>query len=302
MNRLRVVVSEAFRSLGANLSTTVAATMTVLIGMFLLGLFIALGTWVIAWSDHVKSELDVKVDFCNAGYDKCKADATAKQVNAVRIYLANQQLAGKVKSYRFISKDEALRQMRKTNPDLVQSISSNPLPDVYAVTPQRAEDVQAVAASIRAQHLPGVDQVQDGKQYSKRVLDVARVLELVFLIAVVVLLAASTLLIANTIRLSIFSRRREIEVMKLVGATNWFVRGPFMLEGLFCGVLGSVAAVALLLIGKEIVLPAIEGHAPAGSSGVKAMAFSLNALILLCVGLGVGAVGSGLTMRRFLRV
>jgi len=301
MSRLRVVISEAFRSLGANLSTTVAATMTVLIGMFLLGLFIALGTWVIAWSDHVKSELDVKVDFCNAGYDRCKADVTGKQVSAVRNYLANQQLAGKVKSYRFISKDEALAQMKRTNPDLVRSISSNPLPDVYAVTPMRAEDVKAVAAGIRAQHFAGVDEVQDGKQYSKRVLDVARVIELVFLVAVILLLTASTLLIANTIRLSIFSRRREIEVMKLVGATNWFVRGPFMLEGLFCGVLGSLAAVVLLLISKEIVLPALEGHVH-GSSGVKAMAFSLNALILLCVGLGVGAVGSGLTMRRFLRV
>ncbi|HXY16896.1 MAG TPA: permease-like cell division protein FtsX [Gaiellaceae bacterium] len=302
MSRLRVVVSEAFRSLGANLSTTVAATMTVLIGMFLLGLFIALGTWVVAWSDHVKSELDVKVYFADA--------ASPRQVNAVRIYLANEVIAGRVKDYRFVSKDEALAEMRKTNPDLVNSLSSNPLPASYVVTPKQAEQVKSVAADIRAQHFKGLDHsdsdvapggVQDGKQYSKRVLDVARVLELVFLIAVIVLLAASTLLIANTIRLSIFSRRREIEVMKLVGATNWFVRGPFMLEGLFCGVLGSVAAVVLLLVSKEIVLPALEGHVH-GSSGVKALAFSLNALILLGVGLGVGAVGSGLTMRRFLRV
>ena len=68
------------------------------------------------------------------------------------------------------------------------------------------------------------------------------------------------ILIANTIRLSIFSRRREIEVMKLVGATNWFVRGPFMLEGLLCGLVGSIAAVVLLLLGKEVALPAILGH------------------------------------------
>ena len=79
-----------------------------------------------------------------------------------------------------------------------------------------------------------------GKKTAKRILRVARVIEIVFLLAVVVLLVASTLLIANTIRLSIFSRRREIEVMKLVGATNWFVRGPFMLEGLICGLAGSV--------------------------------------------------------------
>ena len=99
-----------------------------------------------------------------------------------------------------------------------------------------------------------------GKKTAKRILRVARVIEIVFLLAVLVLLAASTLLIANTIRLSIFSRRREIEVMKLVGATNWFVRGPFMLEGLICGLAGSVLAVILLVLGKAIALPAILGH------------------------------------------
>jgi cell division transport system permease protein len=115
------------------------------------------------------------------------------------------------------------------------------------------------------------------------------------------LILASTLLIANTIRLSIFSRRREIEVMKLVGATNWFVRGPFMIEGLLCGLIGAVGAIVLLIIGKEIVLPSI-GTLHTGSEPVKAIAFSLNALVLVGVGLALGAAGSGLTIRRFLRV
>lgn len=293
MSRLRLVISESFHSMRANLSTTIAATMTVLIGMFLLGLFIALGTWVISWSDHVKSQLDVKVYFTER--------VTPKQVNAVRVYLANEQIAGAVKSYRFISKAEALRLMRKTNPDLVNGVPSNPLPDAYTVTPERAEDVKTVASGIRSRHFAGVDEVQDGKKTSKQILRVARVIELVFLIAVIVLLASSILLIANTIRLSIFSRRREIEVMKLVGATNWFVRGPFMLEGLFCGVGGALAAVVLLLLGKEVALPAILHHVDS-SSNVQALGFGLNAVILLGVGLLVGALGSGMTMRRFLRV
>ncbi|MDH5334280.1 MAG: FtsX-like permease family protein, partial [Thermoleophilia bacterium] len=126
-------------------------------------------------------------------------------------------------------------------------------------------------------------------------------IEGVFLVAVVVLLAASVLLIANTIRLSIFSRRREIEVMKLVGATNWFVRGPFMLEGLLCGAAGAISAVVLLLLGKEIALPAILGHIDT-SDDVRALGFTLTAVILIGVGLGVGALGSGITLRRYLRV
>jgi cell division transport system permease protein len=130
---------------------------------------------------------------------------------------------------------------------------------------------------------------------------VAHVIEVVFIIATLVLVAASVLLIANTIRLSIFSRRREIEVMKLVGATNWFVRGPFMLEGLFCGLAGAVLAVFFLVIGKAVALPAVLPHL-SGDSDVHAMEFPLVALILFGMGLALGAAGSGLTIRRFLRV
>jgi len=90
-------------------------------------------------------------------------------------------------------------------------------------------------------------------------------------------------------------------VMKLVGATNWFVRGPFMLEGLICGLIGSIAAVILLLLGKELALPAILGRIDTGSD-VEALSFGLTALSLLVVGLLVGAIGSGLTLRRFLQV
>jgi cell division transport system permease protein len=134
------------------------------------------------------------------------------------------------------------------------------------------------------------------------VLRLARVIEIFFILAVTLLLAASTLLIANTIRLSIFARRREIEVMKLVGATNWFVRGPFMLEGLLCGIAGAVGAVVLLILGKEIALPSLLAGPLNAGDDVNALSFSLNALILIGTGLILGAAGSGLTIRRFLQV
>ena len=110
------------------------------------------------------------------------------------------------------------------------------------------------------------------------------------------------LLIANTIRLSIFSRRREIEVMKLVGATNWFVRGPFMVEGLLCGLAGALAAVRAAA-DREGDRAAVAPRARLDSSDdVRALGFSVTALILIVVGLAVGALGSGLTLRRYLKV
>lgn len=293
MSRFKLVVSEAFRSIGSNLSTSFAATMTVLIGMFLLGLLIALGSWVVSWSDHVKDQLQVKVFFVES--------VKPKQINAVGGYLGTLETDGKIKNYQFISRADALHRMQKKYPELTADLPSNPLPDSFEITPKHAEDVKQVSAAIRGQKFAGVDRVKDGQQTSKRILQVARVIEVVFLVAVVVLLAASVLLIANTIRLSIFSRRREIEVMKLVGATNWFVRGPFMVEGLLCGLVGAFAAVVLLLIGKEAALPAILGHIDS-SNDVKALGFTVTALILLGVGLVVGAVGSGMTLRRYLKV
>ena len=293
MSRIKLVVSEAFRSIGSNLSTSFAATMTVLIGMFLLGLLIALGSWVVSWSDHVKDQLQVKVFFVES--------VKPKQINAVGGYLGTLETDGKIKNYQFISRADALHRMQKKYPELTADLPSNPLPDSFEITPKHAEEVKQVSAAIRGQKFAGVDRVKDGQQTSKRILQVARVIEVVFLVAVVVLLAASVLLIANTIRLSIFSRRREIEVMKLVGATNWFVRGPFMVEGLLCGLVGAFAAVVLLLIGKEAALPAILGHIDS-SNDVKALGFTVTALILLGVGLVVGAVGSGMTLRRYLKV
>jgi cell division transport system permease protein len=291
--RFRLLVSEAWRSLGANLSTTFAATMTVLIGMFLLGLFIALGSWTVSWSNHVKKQLVVKVYFMPS--------ATTQQKNnlARKLQQSRYVAPGGVK---YISKSEAFAQMKKRYPELVKNLTSNPLPDSLDVTPDKAEDVDLLYASmVTPTKPPGVGKVNDGKRISHRILQVAHVIEIVFTLATLILLVASILLISNTIRLSIFSRRREIEVMKLVGATNWFVRGPFMLEGLLCGLLGSLLAVFFLVLGKAIALPSILPHL-SGDTDVRALSFPLTALILLAMGLGLGAIGSGLTIRRFLQV
>jgi cell division transport system permease protein len=291
--RGKLLFAEAWRSLGANLSTTVAATMTVLIGMFLLGLFIALGTWTVSWSNHVKSELVVKINFAD--------DATTKQKSDYARVLSQSPFV-KAGGVRYVSKQQALHDMAKRYPELVKNLTSNPLPDSLQVTPNKAENVDQLYNSVSGAHRASfVDKVTDGKRISHRILQVAHVIEVVFTLATLVLVVASILLISNTIRLSIFSRRREIEVMKLVGATNWFVRGPFMLEGLLCGAAGAVLAIFFLVLGKAIALPSILPHL-SGDSDVHAMAFPLVALVLLGTGLALGAVGSGLTIRRFLQV
>jgi cell division transport system permease protein len=289
--RTKLFFSEAVRSIGANISTTVAATMTVLIGMFLLGLFIALFSWVNSWTDHVRKDVIVKVFFVR--------DATEQQINAVQSTLLTFP---ETKRVVFVSKEDAWELMKKKYPDLTRGAASNPLPPAFEVTPKDADQVKALADRI--QPLPaGVDKVDYAEKKTQRILAVTNVIKYIFLLGSLVLLAASTILIANTIRLSIFSRRREVEVMKLVGASNWFIRGPFMLEGLICGLIGAIAAVVLLVLAKEFALPVIEGHSSTfREDDVQALSFPLIAVILVGVSLLVGAAGSGITLRRFLQI
>ena len=286
--RVKLLLSESLRSLGANLSTTIAATMTVLIGMFLLGLSISLSTWLGSWSENVQDRLVV-----NLYYEK---DATPKQINAVRAQIAADP---RVKTYEFISAEEALTIMKKRLPNLVDNLPSNPLPAAHKITPHNTDDLREISESFDPPP-PGVEKATYGEQRADRVLGYLDVIEKAMIAAVLILLAASAMLIANTIRLSIFSRRREVEIMKLVGATNWFVRGPFMLEGLICGVLGAAGAVVLLLLGKVLLIERIPQIA--NEDGVQGWSFPLVSMIVLAIGLGLGAVASGFTLRRFLQV
>ena len=309
MSRFRVVVSEAIRSLGANLSTTFAATTTVLIGMFMLGLVIGLGSWALSLSDHYKKQLLVNVYFCTDL--RCGSEANNQEIDNTRKAL--QQMP-QVKTIQFVSKSQALAQERKKHPAMVNSLPYNPFPNAFKVYPKQAQQIDVIAKQLGDSNLKGIESVcppapgskaassaagESCSRISHRVLSVARYLWIVVLIAFVVLLISSTLLVANTIRLSIFARRREIEVMKLVGATNWFVRGPFMIEGLLEGLGGAVLAVILLVVGRAVFMPQIH---LTSASDIHAWPFGLHVLIVLGTGLALGALGSGLTIRRFLQV
>ncbi len=294
--RAKIFVTEAFGSIKANLSTSIAAVMTVLIGMFLLGLFIALGSWVISWTNHVKKDLVVNVYFCTDL--TCGEEALPKDINAVSAQLEQNT---EVKSYRFVSKEDAWKEMQERFPELTAETVRNPLPASFEVIPNEADQVQSIATAFQEPLPAGVETVKYGEKKAERVLQVATIIGAIFLVGSIILLVASTILIANTIRLSIFSRRREIEVMKLVGASNWFVRAPFMLEGLLCGLAGSIFAVILLLLAKELALPGIMGRIESPDD-IQAWSFPIVALILVGMSLLVGAAGSGITLRRFLRV
>ena len=148
---------------------------------------------------------------------------------------------------------------------------------------------------------PSIDNVKYPQDDTKKILVATRVVKLTTGLLAILLVVASVLLISNTIRLSLFSRRREVEVMKLVGATDWFIRWPFVIEGIVLGALGGVMAILLLAVGKIALLDPLIQHFSL-LSAPKTINFGLLIALLLGASVGVSALGSGLSLRRFLRV
>jgi cell division transport system permease protein len=300
--RWNFFVVEAFRSLRQNLATTLAACVTVLVVMFIAGIGLALGSWLWSYTDNVRNDVTIKAYLRN--------DATQQQVAALQSRLKQLKDDNQIESFIYVSKDDALQRMRERlgeNSPILDLALGNPLPASFEIKASNPDDTAAIAADLQGTKglqadRPGQPNPDYGDKQADRVLSTARTIGLVLGALGVVLTIAAVLLIGNTIRLSIFARRREVEVMKLVGATNWFVRWPFMLEGMICGLIGSVLAVALLLVSYRSLLENRFQDDFTASSNVGALDFQVLALILLVAGVALGAAGSGLTMRRFLRV
>jgi cell division transport system permease protein len=235
-----------------------------------------------------------------------KTTATAADVNRV-----HHELLGvpHVKSVQYVSKQQALKQQSAADPQAYALLASNPLPDTFHVIPDNPSNLLTIRTALMPEAPGGgtqmidhsIQNVSNHKDDTKKALELTSAVKWGGLVFAVLLALASVLLIANTIRLSLFARRREVEVMKLVGATDWFIRWPFVIEGIVVGALGAVIAIVVLGVVKVAVLdPLFSGWALVG--GIRTIAFPALLAVLLAVGVGISALGSGLSLRRFLRV
>lgn len=287
--RLNFFFTEAIRSLTTNVATTVAAILTTLFALAIVGGFLAL-FYVANQQAQVQAEDlgRVKVFLLET--------ASESEVNALRGELENMN---EVKSVTYVSKDDALvraREIFKDDPEILKNLPGNPFPASLEAKLHDPSKVREVAS--RFEKRPGVDETEYGGEKIEQWIERLNAIKALVAIAALLLVITATLLVANTIRLSIFARRREIEVMKLVGASNSFVRLPFMIEGFLCGLAGAIGAVLLIAVMHKAFEPFL---APLTTSGQDVPEF-LGLLILLGMGVVLGGLGSGLTIRRFLRV
>jgi cell division transport system permease protein len=291
-------VREALRALKRNAVPSFAAMATVLVTVLVLGVFIPVVQATTGAANEVRNKVIADVYL--------KTDVKQNDIDRVQRLIQQQPT---VKSVQFVSKKQAYEEQKKQNPEAYELLGSNPLPDTFRVTPTRPDDINKLRDALaptspsgeRTVVDPAIDEVRNREEDTNKILSVTRVVKITMALLAGLLGVASILLIANTIRLSLFSRRREIEVMKLVGATDWFIRWPFVLEGVIVGALGGVLAILLLGVAKVAVVdPLAKDFALIASPDT--IHFPALIAILLCAAIAVSALGSGLSLRRFLRV
>jgi cell division transport system permease protein len=294
--RFSFFLREALRGLRRSSAPALAALLTVVITALVLGVFIPIVQATTGTANEVRNRVVVDAYL--------KDDAT--EADRVEVQRALEATPG-VKSVEYVSKDEALRELgHKVNDakDKIELLGTNPLPSLFRVTPEDPDELKAIVTEIApggTPRLDAIDDVQNRESDTGKILSATGLVKGLGAVMAGLLIAASIALIANTIRLSVFARRREVEVMKLVGATNWFIRWPFVIEGVIVGFLGGVLSVLLLAIAKTTVVDPLSDRF-ALLAAPDTIDFPLLVILLLFACVAVSAIGSGITLRRFLRV
>ncbi len=301
MSRFAFFISEAFRALRRQAAPSIAAIVTVGVTTLLLGVLIPVLRASESKNTEVREQIGLRVFLF--------ADATKADIKKV-----GNQIKGidHVDGVDYVSKQEAVEILKgRVEGDLKASLNElrgNPLPasfDVSLDDPDNLEavqnDLQPAGPNGKPQPInPIIEEVNDARSETNEIRQVTGDVQIYLVVIATLLLLASLLLIANTIRLSIYARRREVEVMRLVGATNWFIRWPFVVEGILVGLMGALIAIGVLWVGKVLVVDQLNSFALVDN--FSTVSFAPLVLVLLGAAVVVSALGSGITLRRFLRI
>lgn len=295
----RFFTNEALRTLKRNSAPSIAAFLTVMVTTLVLGVFIPITNIATGAANDVRSRLMVEVFLKDA--------ATQAQVAELKTKLTDLSY---VKSVEYVSKAEAKESLTGTLKDASELLGKNPLPASYRVTPNDPDDVDKIVLALKGgvgaagqtnYISPAIDDVQNREDQTEKILTITGGVKFAMWGLAILLVLTTALLVGNTIRLSIYARRREVEVMRMVGATSWFIRWPFVIEGVFVGAAGGLTAILLLLLFKETVIDPVSDKF-ALFAAPDTINFWALTLILMLSAVAISAAGSGITLRRFLRV
>jgi cell division transport system permease protein len=302
--RFSFFLNEAFGSMRRNWVMTMAAVLTVFISTAIMGLVLVTDRNLNSGATNLKNRVKIEVFIKDA--------ATQQQILDMQDRI---KAMPEVKSWDFVTKEEALKRfIERYGNAIVSQLTGNPLPASFEIKVKNADQVDAVAARFFSDAIvdnsPGT---HDGVQYAqatvRKMLSTISLVEKGMWIATALFAVAGVLLISTTVRLSIFARRREIEIMRLVGATNWFIRWPFVMEGFVTGLLGALLAAIGIYVFNWLVFNWIRGsvlsylRVHVYPLWLQSGSWPLGMLpTLALLGALLGAFGSGFALRRYLRV
>jgi len=301
MSSLAYFIKQAFQGFARNLSTTLGSIITIFLSLFIIGLFLV-GAIVV---DNIVKSVESEVSITAYVSD----DAKQADIDSMEDFIKG--LDG-VSNVTFTTKEQALEDFRNmsSNADIVDELGGNPLPASINVELSDPQKVQSVADQIEQSDLfksiadedNPADSLKYGQRTVERLFSVTNYLRYIGIALIVLLVFIALVFINNTIRLAIMARRKEIAIMRLVGASNGFIRGPFLMEGALHAVIGSLLAAGCLELLRRLALPRLQESLAFLPIGIDGGTFLMIYLILLVAGLIIGLIGSAFAMRRYLKV
>ncbi len=290
--RVKYVLSEVLVGLWRNVTMTIAMIITMAVSLTMLGASALLYLQTNEMKDYYYANIEVAMFL--------KSDVNDEQRQAIDQQLSSDDLVAR---YELETKDKALEKFQelwRDTPDLVNSVTVDQLPESFRVKLKNPEQYEDFAVKYR--DAEGVDEVLDQRELLEKVFGILNSVQTMSLIAAIVMAIAALMLVGNTIQVAAYSKRREVAVMKLVGASNWFIQAPFVLEAVAAGVIGALLGFGVLVLGKVFV---IDGALEDLANLLTPLQWD-NVLLMLPFMAGAGALVSAVTawttLRFYLRV
>ncbi len=307
MSKIVYFVKESLISSRRNLGTTVGGIITLFLSLFMVGISIMFSTMISNVTTSFEEEVNIRLYISD--------DAKDKQIDALTQYLESLQTEeGNVASVTFMDKDavlEEFKQQTSSNTDIVDQLDGNPLPRTYVIELKDTQRVEETANNILANETftkiadnpdnPS-DSVKYGQGTVERLFLVVNLIRVACIAAIVLLVFISLVFLNNTIRLAITARRKEISIMRLVGASNGFIRGPFVMEGILQALVGAILAIICISIIRSTAMPHLETMVTFLPLSVDPSVYTMIYIILVVAGVIVGALGSIWAMRKYLKI
>ena len=294
-NVISYLLKEGIQNLFKNKKSTISCLMIMIATMLIFGLFFVIGENINAFVKSVADAQGIRVFVINTATDE-EIEQVGKDI---------LEIDG-VRDAKYISKDEGLETMREKFGDELMAgyIERNIFPASYEVTLTDLELNNSVQESLR--QIPNVDDIRSSNPTIEQIIRLAKGVKIVTWVILVLLIIISTAIIANTIKLTVHARRKEISIMKYVGATNSFIRWPFLVEGVIIGVLAGLISVGIIGLSYTYIAGRLSGTTFLELANWQLIDFSnmfeLILVVYLGLGIGIGAIGSGISMKKYLDV